>query len=344
MMEASWERYEKQLRLKEIGEAGQKRLNGASVAVIGCGALGSVIADSIVRAGVGHVVVVDRDYIELNNLQRQMLFDEEDIARDLPKAIAAVERLRKINGGVRIEPLFSDVTARNIESIIGNVDLVMDGTDNFETRYLINDACVKLGIPWIYGGVIGTHGMTYTIIPGDTPCFRCLMSDMPPPGSMPTCETEGVLGPAVHVVASLEVTDALKLLTGNHEALLPCLIAIDVWTGDHQQLKVEKKEGQKCLCCDERRFEFLDAKTSDHAVSLCGRNAVQIAPREEQSIKFEELAERLGLLGDVSFNEYMLRFHKASYEFIILRDGRTIIKGTTDNVLARTMYSRYIGT
>jgi molybdopterin/thiamine biosynthesis adenylyltransferase len=342
-MAGDWERYEKQIRLKEIGEAGQRRLAESSVAVIGCGALGSVIADSIVRAGVGRVVVVDRDYIELDNLQRQVLFDEEDIARDLPKAVAAAERLKKINGRVRVEPLFSDVTAANIESIVGGVDLVMDGTDNFETRFLINDACVKLGIPWTYGGVIGTEGMSYLIIPGETSCFRCLMQDTPPPGSVPTCETEGVLGVAVHMIASLEVTEALKLLTGNDKALLRCLIAIDVWKGEYQRLRIEKREGLVCRCCDERRFDFLEARTCDYAVGLCGRNAVQISPREEWSMKFEELAERLKISGGVSFNEYMLRFQTAGYEFIVLRDGRTIVKGTTDSILARTMYARYIG-
>lgn len=249
-------RYFKQVLLAEIGEEGQKRLSGSSAVVVGCGGLGSVIANSLVRSGVGKVTIVDRDFIELDNLPRQVLFDEDDITRGLPKAIAAAEKLRRINSEVTIEPVVADVTAENIEQIIKNTDIVLDGTDNFETRFLINDACVKLGIPWIYAGVVATYGMSFTIIPGETPCLQCFISELPAPGSTPTCDTVGVLGTAVNMVASIEVTEGLKILLGKQEDLIRKLIYIDVWYGTWKLFEL-KKEGKRCSVCDDRQFAYL---------------------------------------------------------------------------------------
>ncbi len=335
-------RYSRQMLLSEIGREGQERLLSSTVAIIGCGALGTVIASSLVRAGVGRVKIVDRDYIELNNLQRQILFDEEDIARGLPKAVAAAERLRKVNSQVEIEPIVADVNPGNVEEIIGDVDLVLDGTDNFETRFLVNDACVKHSIPWVYGAVIVTYGMTMVIIPHHTPCFRCFLAEMPAPGSTPTCDTVGVLGPAVNIVASLEVTEALKLLMGKEEALHGQLIYVDAWTGTLERLKLEKRD-DLCPACDLGQFEFLEASVGSYLTSLCGREAVQIHVRGGAKVSFPGLAERLNSVGPVTFNDYMLRFRVDSYELTVFPDGRTIIKGTTDEAVARTLYARYVG-
>jgi adenylyltransferase/sulfurtransferase len=340
--EGKLERYSRQILLPEVGKEGQEKLLDASAAVIGCGALGTVAVSSLVRAGVGQVKIVDRDYIELNNLQRQILFDEEDIARGLPKAIAAAEKLRKINSQVEIEPMVADVNPGNVEEIIGDVDLVLDGTDNFETRFLINDACIKHGIPWVYGAVIGTYGMTMAIVPHRTPCFRCFVAEMPAPGTTPTCDTVGVLAPAVNIVASLEVTESLKLLMEREEELHSRLIYVDAWAGTLEGLELEKGDGL-CPACDLSQFEFLEAREGSYLTHLCGREAVQVSVRGETKVSFSALAERLNSVGQVTSNDYMLRFRVDSYELTVFPDGRTIIKGTTDEVLARTLYARYIG-
>ena len=336
------ERYSRQMLLSEIGREGQESLLSSTVAIIGCGALGTVIASSLVRAGVGQIKIVDRDYIELNNLQRQILFDEEDIARGLPKAVAAAERLRKVNSQVEIEPIVADVNPGNVEEIIGDVDLVLDGTDNFETRFLVNDACVKHSIPWVYGAVIVTYGMTMVTIPHRTPCFRCFLAQMPVPGSTPTCDMVGVLGPAVNIVASLEVTEALKLLMGRQEELHGQLIYVDAWTGTLERLELEKRN-DLCPACDLGQFEFLEASVGSYLTSLCGREAVQVNVRGEAKVSFPGLTERLNSVGQVTFNDYMLRFRIDSYELTVFPDGRTIIKGTTDEAVARSLYARYVG-
>lgn len=336
------ERYSRQILLPEVGREGQKKLLSSAVAVIGCGALGTVIASGLVRAGVGRIKIVDRDYIELNNLQRQILFNEEDIARGLPKAIAAAEKLRKVNSQVDIEPIVADVNPGNVEEIIAGADLVLDGTDNFETRFLINDACVKHGIPWVYGAVIATHGMTMAIVPHRTPCFRCFLAEMPVPGSTPTCDTVGVLGPAVNIVASLEVIEGLKLLMGKEEELHSRLIYVDAWASTLERMELEKRD-KPCLACDLGQFEFLEAQQGSYLTSLCGREAVQVNVRGEVKVFFPNLAERLNSVGSVTFNNYMLRFQVDSYELTVFLDGRTIIKGTTDEALAKTLYAKYIG-
>ena len=336
------DRYARQLALDEIGEARQRQLLASTAVVVGCGALGTHIADALVRAGVGRVRVVDRDFVELNNLQRQVLFDEEDAAGALPKAIAAAEKLQRVNSQVQVEPVVTDVNPGNVEQLLGDADIVLDGTDNFETRLLLNDACLKLNLPWVYGGVVGTYGMTMSIIPHETPCFRCFLSELPAPGSTPTCETVGVLGPAVSAIAALEVTEALKLLTGQKGALYGQLLYLDVWDGELRRLTVSKGDGT-CPACELGKFEFLESREGSWATSLCGRDAVQVVVRRGAKVSFGRLAERLRSVGQVSFNDYMLRFRVDTYELSLFPDGRAIIKGCTDLALGRALYARYIG-
>ncbi|HUT18579.1 MAG TPA: ThiF family adenylyltransferase [Anaerolineae bacterium] len=336
------DRYARQSTLSEIGKEGQRRLLGSTVAIVGCGALGTHIADGLVRAGVGRVRIIDRDFVELSNLQRQALFDEGDVATGLPKAIAAAEKLRRINSQVQVEPVVADVNPDNVEALLGDVGLVLDGTDNFETRLLINDACVKHSIPWIYGGVIATHGMTMTILPHQTPCFRCLLGELPAPGTTPTCDTAGVLGPAATVIAALEVTEGLKLLTGQVDALRRELLYLDVWHGEVQQLTLGKCK-TPCPACDLGQFEYLEAREGSWATSLCGRDAVQVNIRRDVRVSLAQLADRLASAGEVAFNDYMLRFRVDGYELNVFPDGRAIIVGCTDPAAARTLYAKYIG-
>lgn len=335
------ERYIRQIIFPPLGEEGQRRLLDSSVAIVGCGALGSHIANTLTRAGVGHIKIVDRDYIELNNLQRQILFDEEDIERGLPKAIAAAEKLRKINSQVEIEPLVADVHPRNVEEIIKGMDLVLDGTDNFETRYLINDACVKHDTPWIYGGAVGSYGMTMNIIPHQTPCLRCLFVQIPPPGSTPTCDTAGILGAVPALIGAIEANEALKLLTGKGRPNQG-LIHIDLWENTFEIFQVARQEA--CPVCGQGRFEFLEAKEVAMVTSLCGRNAVQITPVAEVTISLPSLAKRLQAIGEVTFNEFLLRFQVNDYLITVFLDARAIIRGTSDETVARSLYAKYIGT
>ncbi len=339
----SLERYSRQTLLEQIGRDGQERLISSRVAIIGCGALGTVIASTLVRSGVGRLTIVDRDYIELSNLQRQILFDEEDIARGLPKAVAAAQKLRRINSEVHIEPVVTDLNAGNAERIIRNVDLVLDATDNFETRLLINDVCIKQGIPWVYGAVVATYGMTMAIVPGRTPCFRCFLGQIPPPGSRPTCDTVGVLAPAVNMVASLEVAEGLKLLLGKADELNGTLLYVDAWTATLEQLELGKRDAP-CLACDLGQFEFLEGRAGSFVTSLCGRDAVQIRFHGQGKVSLPELARRLSPAGEVTFNEHMLRFRVDSYELNVFPDARAIIRGTSDEDVARSLYARYIGT
>ncbi len=338
------ERYSRQVRFPSLGEAGQRKLMASRVTICGCGALGTVLANHLVRAGVGHVRIVDRDFIETHNLQRQILFDEADVAANLPKAEAAARKLRAINSEVEIEAVVTDIDHTNILDLVSDADLILDGTDNFETRYLINDAAVKLGKPWVFGGVIGSEGQTMTIRPGRTPCLRCVIEDNPPPGLTPTCETAGVLGPAVAVVASFEAVEAIKLLSGAEDALNNELFVIDIWDWTFRRLKVQGLLGKvDCPCCQQRKFEWLDGALGSHTTTLCGRNAVQIAARRPQPLNFPEMASRLGSLGEVRHNAFMLRFATEGHEFTVFPDGRAIIKGTNDISKARTLYAQFVG-
>jgi len=340
----SLDRYSRQIRFPQLGEGGQRALLRSRVALCGCGALGTVLANHLARAGVGAIRIIDRDFIETHNLQRQILFDEDDVAQNLPKAEAAARKIRAINSTITVEPVVTDIDHTNILDLVGDADLILDGTDNFETRYLINDASIKLGKPWIYGGVIGSEGQTMTIVPGKTPCLRCLIETAPPPGMTPTCETAGVLGPAVAVIASFEAIEAIKILSGAWDALNTHLIMVDVWDWTFRQLKVAGLLGKvDCPCCVQRRFEWLDGGMGSHTTTLCGRNAVQVAVRRSQPLDFRELAQRLEGIGVVRHNAYMLRFTTDGYVFTVFPDGRAIINGTNDIAKARTLYAQYVG-
>jgi adenylyltransferase/sulfurtransferase len=338
------ERYSRQMRFPGVGEEGQRRLLAGRVTLCGCGALGTVLASTLVRAGVGFLRLIDRDFIETNNLQRQVLFDEQDIADNLPKAEAAARKLRAVNSGVRVEPVVTDVDRTNVLDLVADADLILDGTDNFEVRYLINDAAVKLGKPWVYGGCIGSHGQTMTVLPGETPCLRCVFEAAPAPGEMGTCETAGVLGPAVAIVASFQAAEAIKILTGHPEQVNRDLLYVDVWDNVQRRIKIAPLLGKvDCPCCRQRRFEWLEGRHGTQTTSLCGRNAVQVSHRGAAKLNFEDLAGQLARQGEVSYNRFLLRFRTGAYEFTVFPDGRAIIKGTGDVERARTLYAKYIG-
>lgn len=336
------ERYSRQVAYPAIGEEGQRRVMAGTVAVVGCGALGSAVANLLVRAGVGRVRIADRDYLELNNLQRQTLFDEDDVAGGLPKAVAAAAHLRRINSAVTVEPLVCHVDARNVREVIGDADVVVDGTDNFETRYLVNDACVRWGLPWVYGGVIGAYGLTMTVRPGQSACLRCAFPEIAPPGTVETCETAGVLASAVSVVAAWQASEALKLLTGAVEQLNRGLISFDLWGNALRQVRRLERRPD-CPTCQQGRFEFLEATAITRATSLCGRNAVQVSPPRTAEMDLAQVGERLRRVGQVARNEYLLRFRAEGYEMTLFPDARAIVKGTDDESVARAFYARYVG-
>ena len=337
------DRYSRQTLFRPIGKEGQERLRQANVLIIGCGALGTVLANNLCRAGVGNLTIADRDYIELNNLQRQILFDEDDVERHLPKAIAARERLKKINSEVKVEALVEDINAEGIEELVQGHDLVLDATDNFETRYLLNDVCVKYGRPWIYSGVIASYGVTMNILPEDTPCLRCIFPELPPPGTTPTCDTAGVLNGIVGVITGIASTEALKILLKS-EKVSREMIWLDLWENTSERIALPRQP--ECPTCGQRHFEFLEALAGSSSTSLCGRNAVQVRParqRGEQKLDFPALAERLQELGSVHYNDYLLRSKIEGYELTVFPDARAIVKGTDDEQVARTVYARYIG-
>src|SRR6516225_2727873 len=287
-MDPILERYSRQMRFWGIGEEGQKRLLASHVTLCGCGALGTVLANALVRAGVGHLRLVDRDFIETNNLQRQVLFDEHDVAENLPKAEAAARKLSAINSGVHVEPVVTDIDRTNILELVEDADVILDGTDNFEIRYLINDAAVKLGKPWVYGGCIGSHGQTMTILPGETPCLRCVFEAAPAPGEGGTCETAGVLAPIVNIIASFQAAEAFKILAGQADKISRDLIYVDVWDNLLRRIKIAPLLGKvDCPCCRLRQFEWLDGEQGSHTTSLCGRNAVQVSHWTPSRLNFE---------------------------------------------------------
>lgn len=340
------DRYRKQVLFAGIGEEGQKRLLTARALVVGCGALGSVLADGLVRSGVGFVRIVDRDFVELTNLQRQVLYDEQDIADQLPKAIAAERKLTRINSQIEIEAHVADVTHQNIVELAKGVDVILDGTDNFEVRYLINDAALELNIPWVNGGCVGSHGQVMTIIPGKTACIRCLMPDIPEPGAGETCDTAGVLGPAVHIVASLQLVEALKILSGQPELVQPVLTILDVWDGSYRQLQMKSLfETSDCPACKRGERRWLSGDATAKGTVLCGRNAVQITPADRLQLSLPDVERRLRGSGTVNRNPFLLKFRPATepLEITLFPDGRAIIQGTEDLAAARTVYARYIG-
>jgi adenylyltransferase/sulfurtransferase len=343
-MPANFDRYVRQMRFAPLGEAGQRRLVQGRALVCGCGALGSAAANALVRAGVGKVRIVDRDFVELSNLQRQTLFDEQDVAAGLPKAIAAAEKLRKINSQVEIEPIVADLDWRNAEQFCAGVDVIVDGTDNFETRFLVNDVAVKHGIAWIYGGALAAEGQTMTILPGETPCLRCLIPECPAPGSMSTCDTAGILGPLVETIAAIEALEALKILSGNRAAVSRHLTVIDLWENRLRQLNVAELRGQTdCPTCKQGQFPWLAGQAVSRSAVLCGRNAVQLSQPAGAPVSLERLEAKLAPLGTVQRNAFLLRLKVEGYELTIFADGRAIIGGTDDVAAARTLYAKYVG-
>jgi len=333
------ERYSRQVRFNAMGESGQRRLRSSRVAIVGCGALGSVQAEALARAGVGHIRLIDRDYVEFSNLQRQLLFDESDAREALPKAVAAARRIGAINSGVEVEAMVSDLVPANAADLLDGADLILDGTDNFETRYLLNDYSVSRDVPWIYGAAVGSYGLKMAILPPRTACFACVYPE-PPSGVQPTCETAGVLGPTTLTIGAMQAADALRILSGHADEVSGRITTIDVWTGVIRQPAAPARD-PACRACGERNFTWLDGRHRA-PISLCGRNAVQIHDRH-RPVDLEVLAAQLRPTGTVRANEFALRATIDSYELTVFPDGRAIIKGTTDVGIARSIYSRYVG-
>lgn len=347
MRDEDKDRYSRQIRFAPIGMAGQEKLAGSSAAIVGMGALGSVSAQHLARAGVGRLRLIDRDILEWSNLQRQMLYTEEDVRLALPKAAAAAARLGSINSSIAIEPVVAELAASNAEELLGDVDLIIDGSDNFNVRYLMNDTSLKLNIPWIYGGVVGASGMTMTIIPHDTPCFRCLFPASVETGAADTCETAGVISPAVDIVASLQATEALKLLSGSRETLHGTLLQIDLWHHQWTPLKIGQARRTGCPACGEGSYTYLEQSEQElAAASLCGRNTIQISPGAGQTVRvsLDELAGRLSRIGEVQRNPFLLRYYRDKNTIVVLfPDGRALIQGTEDMTLAKRIYNEIYG-
>jgi adenylyltransferase/sulfurtransferase len=336
-------RYARQIIFPPIGKEGQRRLLDSRVTIIGVGATGSILADRIARAGVGHLRLIDRDFVELNNLQRQLVYDEDDVTAVLPKAVAMARHLRRVNSSIAIEDIVADVSATNIAGFVADADVVLDGTDNFTTRYLINDACVKLGKPWVYTGVIASYGMTMTIRPGETACLRCIMGELPAPGTVPTCDTAGIIGPIVSLMGSIAVAEALKLLVGAG-TLNSGMIHIDLWDDSFDKFDLGGPRPD-CPTCGQHEYIFLSAEAGARTTALCGRDAVQVSVVGAPMLSLPALAERLraAQVGAIQVNAYLLRAQIDGYEFTVFPDGRAIIKGTTDEAVAATLYARYVG-
>jgi adenylyltransferase/sulfurtransferase len=335
------EKYSRQMLFAGIGEEGQQRLLASSAVIVGCGAIGAAAAGLLVRAGVGRVRILDRDFVEPSNLQRQTLFDEDDARAAIPKAVAAQRKLRAINGSIAVEGLVADLNPRNAEELLTGFDLILDGTDNFETRFLINDFAVQSTVPWIYAAAVASYGVTMTVLPGLTPCLACLLeSSSSGHGLEETCDTIGVLGPIVNLIASLEIAEALKLLAGRKQSLHGRLISCDVWTGHFQSIRVAQNPA--CRACSRREFSYLQGQAQPH-ITLCGRDSVQIHERG-RTLNLEALQARLAsTVSDVRHNEFLLSFRVDPYQMTIFADGRAILKGTKDPAVARSLYARYIG-
>ena len=333
------ERYSRQVLFREIGAEGQRKLAAARVAIVGCGATGSAIAALLARAGVGTLRIIDRDYVETSNLQRQSLFDENDAAESLPKAIAAARRIAAFNSQIVVEPKVADVTPANIETVLAGVELILDGTDNFETRYLVNDFAVKNSLPWIYTAAVGSYGVTLNVIPGQTACLACVFPDSPR-GAIETCETAGILNSAVNLAASIAVTEAIKLLVGATQRVRRTLLSFDVWSNERAEVAADRPR-LGCRACGQHDFIHLAGEGRPH-ITLCGRNSVQVHERQ-RPLDFSEMSKRLQPHGTVRHNDFVLKFWREPYEMTLFPDGRAIIKGTTDTAIARSLYARFIG-
>jgi len=338
------EKYSRQIFFAGIGEAGQEKLLASGAVLVGCGALGTVVASLLVRAGLGRLRIIDRDFVERSNLQRQTLFDEADARDALPKAVAAERHLRAINAGAEVEGIVADLTPRNAAELLAGFPLILDGTDNFETRLLLNDAAISLGVPWIYAAAVGSYGVTMMIRPFETACLACLLESgerSPAIGAEETCDTVGVLASAAGVVASIEATEAMKLLAGKPEALHGRLISCDVWTGKFQSIRAVRNPD--CRACGRREFSFLAGEAQPH-ITMCGRDSVQIHERSRR-LDLAELGRRLAAASaaEVRNNDFLLRFRVPPYEMTVFADGRAIVKGTKDPAVARSLYARYLG-
>lgn len=333
------DRYSRQILFRGIGPEGQAKLEGSSVAIVGCGATGSALSALLARAGIGSLRIIDRDYVEPSNLQRQVLFDETDAAESLPKAIAAQRKLQVANSAIKIEGLVADLTPGNIEDLLEGANLILDGTDNFETRYLINDYAVSKSLSWIYTGAVGSYCVTMNILPGDTACLACVFPDAPK-GIVETCDTSGILNCAVNAAASLSATEAIKYLVGAHDKMRRTLLSFDVWENDRAEISTATPR-PGCRACGEHDFTHLAGEAAPH-ISMCGRNSVQIHERH-RPIDFPSMSARLGPHGTVRYNEFVLKFYRDPLEMTLFPDGRAIIKGTTDTGIARSLYARFVG-
>ncbi|MDB5319838.1 MAG: moeZ 2 [Phycisphaerales bacterium] len=331
--------------LPQIGEAGQHRLAASRVILIGCGALGTAIADQLIRAGVGHLTIVDRDIVELTNLQRQTLFDEADASRETPKAIAAAARLRAVNSAVEIVPIVADVHAGNVHELLkSKFDVILDGTDNVQTRYLVNDASVKHGIPWVYGAAVGVEGRVMAIVPSVTPCLRCVFPTPPSPQELPACDTAGVLGMAASIVGAYQAIEAIKILTGS--GVGNALMRLDFWTPRTHVVSTLDAKRSDCACCGLRNFEYLDAPPGDSAVTLCGRNAVQVRPTGNVELSLDRLEQKLLSVGTIQRSPYFLRClltDPIGVSLTVFPDGRSLIHGVNDLGRAKSLHARFVG-
>lgn len=336
-------RYARQYIIKEIGREGQDKLGRSRVAVVGLGALGSVSANLLARAGVGSLLLIDRDFLERNNLQRQILYDEKDLAENLPKAVAAKRNLQEVNSEIKIEEAVADINPDTIDQLLSGIDLVIDGTDNFETRFLINDYCLKNGKPWIYGGAVRTEGMSYVVFPGEGPCLRCLFGEAPGAEGMQTCDQVGILAPVAHMIASFQSVEAIKLLAGKKEVVERKLWKVDLWNREFRAVSVEHLKTNPCSGCLDKEYPYLEKNKSSRTVTLCGRNAVQISRAAGEKINFPALAGKLTGEGKVTFNDHLLRWQNEPYEITVFSNGRAIVKGTEDAGQAKSLYSKVIG-
>jgi molybdopterin-synthase adenylyltransferase len=339
MTDSERDRYSRQILVDGVGSVGQERILAASVAIVGCGALGAFQAGALARTGVGHIRLIDRDFVEWSNLQRQWLYDEQDAREGCPKAVAAARKLALINSGVRAEPVVADLTPENAGELLGEASLILDGTDNFETRYLINDFAVARSVPWIYGGAVGSYGLAMPIFPGRSACLECVYPE-PPRGEQKTCETSGVLNTVTSMVASWQASLAFRILAAGAEGIEPRMTTFDVWSPAVRHVAVPRRD-PACPSCGLRSYRHLLGKERT-PISLCGRNAVQIHDRR-RAVDLPSLAARLSPLGEVRSNDFALRFCSRPYELTIFPDGRAIIKGTTDPAIARSLYSKYVG-
>ena len=336
------QRYSRQVLFNGLGEEGQARIINSRVVVVGCGALGALQTSLLARAGVGTLRIIDRDFVEESNLQRQVLFDEEDVRDVLPKAAAAEKKLRVVNSLVNVEGIVDEVNASTVDRLLGGFDLIMDASDNFDVRFLINEYAVKNNIPWIYGACVGAYGLTFPIIPGESACLRCIFESAPPPGVSPSCDTAGVIGPIVGAIVSIQVAEAMKLLSGARDRVRRKITTIDMWENRYDAINMPQPFAD-CACCGRHEYLYLDGSLGAEAAALCGRNSVQIRPTLQTKIDFDDMAARLAPLGAVERNRFLLRADIDGYQITVFSDGRAIIQGTYDVTIAKSIYARYIG-